>query len=148
MLKVLLVLSPSLETVSEVFCAVINHPPMMTRLLSWLTLQTLDPSLSAVRVRGSVTQPPCCTLHFTQLLSVDKSYPPHSMFPAWTWKTLSSGLTGSSHVEFCHGRNNSADWYAPCPPVIRMASEMERCVLLRIYQHKQDYKNIKFKFTI
>ena len=58
MLKVLLVLSPSLETVSEVFRACAPSPPMMTRL-SWLTLQTLDLYLlSAVRVRGSVTQPP------------------------------------------------------------------------------------------
>ena len=27
--------------------------------------------------------------------------------------------------------------------MIRMASEMERCVLSRIYQHKQDYQKIK-----
>ena len=69
MLNVILVLSPSLETVSEVSSAPL--PPMMTRL-SWLTLQTLDPNLSSVRVRGSVTQPPCWTLHWRQLLIVDK----------------------------------------------------------------------------
>ena len=62
MLKVLLVLSPSLETVSEVFRACAPSPPMMTRL-SWLTLQTLEATLPSVRVRGSVTQPPCWTLH-------------------------------------------------------------------------------------
>ena len=83
MLKVKLVLSPSLETVSEVSSAASLHPPMMTRL-SWLTLQTLDPSLPAVRVRGSVTQPPCCTLHWRQLLSVDEYPPPHRVLPDWT----------------------------------------------------------------
>ena len=67
-LKVLLVLSPSLETVSEVSSAAPYRPPMMTKLLSWLTLQTLESSLPAVRLRGSVTQPPCWTLHCTQLL--------------------------------------------------------------------------------
>ena len=131
MLNVLLVLSPSLETVSEVFSEPSPskgvHPPMITRL-SWLTLQTLEYSLSSVRVRGSVTQPPCCTLHWMQLLFVDETYPPHRMFPDCTWLTLLSGSAGSSHVEFCHGRNNSADWPVPSPPVIRMA-EME--ILLR-----------------
>ena len=146
MVNVFLVLFPSLETVSEVSSA--YHPPMMTRL-SWLTLQTLEPNLSSVRVRGSVTQPPCCTLHCTQLLSVDESHPPpHRVLPAWTCLYLSSGSAGSSHVEFCHGRNNSADFAPPSPPVIRMASEMERCVLSRIFQYKQNYKNIKFNFTI
>ena len=56
MLKVILVLSPSLETVSEVSSAApSSYPPMMTRLLSWLTLQTLDQVLFSVRVRASVT---------------------------------------------------------------------------------------------
>ena len=74
-----------------------------------------------------------------QLLSVvDDLYPPHSMFPDWTWAVLPSGSGGSSHVEFCQGLNNSADCSAPPPPVIRMASEMKRFVLSGIYQHKQD----------
>ena len=68
MLNVMLVLSPSLETVSEV--PPVPTPPMMTRL-SWLTLQILDPYLFSVRVRGSVAQPPCCTLHWRQLLCVE-----------------------------------------------------------------------------
>ena len=84
MLNVLLVLTSSLETVSEVLHAAAPLPPMMTRLLSWLTLQTLESSLYSVRVRGSVTQPPCCTLHCMQLLAVD-GYPPHRVFPDWTW---------------------------------------------------------------
>ena len=151
MLNVFLELSPSLETVSEVSAAASLHPPMMTRL-SWLTLQAqaLESSLTSVRVRGSVTQSPCCTLHWTQLLrvDVDEYTPPHRVLPAWTCLYLSSGSAGSSHVEFCHGRNISADCFAPYPPVIRIASEMERCVLFRIYQHKQNYKNIKLKFTI
>ena len=71
MLKVMLVLSPSLDTVSEVSFAASPNPPMMTRL-SWLTLQTLEYPLTSVRERGSVTQPPCCTLHWRQLLSVDE----------------------------------------------------------------------------
>ena len=148
MLNAILVLSPSLETVSEVSSAASWYPPMMTRL-SWLTLQTLDPSLSSVRVRGSVTQPPCCTLHWRQLLSVDESHPPpHRVLPAWTCLYLSSGSAGSSHVEFCHGRNISADCSAPYPPVIRMASEMKGFFFFRIYHHKQDSKNIKFNFTL
>ena len=135
-LNVLLVLYPSLETVSEVFST--SLPPMMTRLLSWLTLQTLEATLFTVRLRGRVTQPPCWTLHCMQLLCVDEAYPPHTMFPACTWLALTSGSGGSSHVEFCHGRNNSADCGAigdPLPPVIRMASEMQRLVPSRIYQH-------------
>ena len=129
MLKVLPVLSPPLETVSELSSAATSpprppYPPMMTRL-SWLTLQTLDPHLLSVRVRGSLTQPPCSTLHWMQLLRVDETYPPHRVFPDWTCSALSSGSAGSSHVEFCHGRNISADCPAPYPPVIRMASGME-----------------------
>ena len=145
-MNVLLVLSPSLETVSEVSFAALS-PPMMTRL-SWLTLQTLEPHLSSVRVRGSVTQPPCWTLHWRQLLSVDESYPPpHRVFPDWTCSYLSSGSAGSSHVEFCHGRNISADCFAPYPPVIRMASEMERCVLSGIFQRKQNKITKKLNLT-
>ena len=129
MLNVILVLSPSLETVSEVSSA--YPPPMMTRL-SWLTLQTLECHLPlpSVRVRGSVTQPPCCTLHWRQLLGVDEYIPPHRVFPDWTWPALSSGSAGSSHVEFCHGRNNSADCFALYPPVIRMASELDLAVVV------------------
>ena len=109
MLKVILVLSPSLETVSEVSSAApSSYPPMMTRLLSWLTLQTLDQVLFSVRVRASVTQPPCCTLHCTQLLFVDAHNPPHSVLPDWTCQNLISGSGGSSHVVFCQGRNISA----------------------------------------
>ena len=133
MVNVFLVLFPSLETVSEVSSA--YHPPMMTRL-SWLTLQTLEPNLSSVRVRGSVTQPPCCTLHWRQLLC--EYNPPHRVFPACTWLTVLSGSAGSSHVEFCHGRNISADWSVTSPPVIRMA-EME--ILLR-EALKQDQKDL------
>ena len=119
-------LSPSLKTISEVSIAASSFPPMMTMLLSWLTLKTLDPCLFSVRVRRQrVTQPPCWTLHCMQLLCVDEAYPPHTMFPACTWLALTSGSGGSSHVEFCHGRNNSADCSAPSPPVIRMASELD-----------------------
>ena len=140
-MKLLVVLSPSLEIISEVY-ATSSYPPMMTRLLSWLTLQTLDCHLSSVRVRGSVTQPPCCTLHCMQLLLVDKTDPPpHRVFPDWTWPHLPSGSEGSSHVEFCHGINISADFPAPSPPVIRMASEMERIVHSRICQDKKDFTN-------
>ena len=129
MLNVLLVLYLSLETVSEVSAR--QSPPMMTRLLSWLTLQALEYSLFSVRVRGSVTQPPCCTLHFMQLHLAAHVHPPHSILPAWTWADLLSGSGGSSHVEFCHGRNISA----PRPPVIRTASEMERLQKLNLYCH-------------
>ena len=120
MLNVMLVLSPSLETVSEVSFAA-PFPPMMTRL-SWLTLQTLEAPLISVRVRGSVTQSPCCTLHWRQLLRVGGYPPPHRVCPDWTWLYLLSGSAGSSHVEFCNGRNTSADCSGPPPPVIRMAS--------------------------
>ena len=114
-------LYPSLETVSEVSAA--SHaPPMMTRL-SWLTLQMLDPTLPSVKLRGSVTQPPC--LHCKQLLPVDEYAPPHRVWPDWTWLTLSSGSAGSLHVVFCHGMNISADCREPSPPVIMMASEIE-----------------------
>ena len=135
-LKVLLVVTLSLETVSEVLAATPSRPPMMTRLLSWL--QTLEYFLCSVRLRGSVTQPPCCTLHCMQLLS---DCPPHSVLPSCTWIYLLSGSGGSSHVEFCHGLNNSADCSAPYPPVIRMASEMERFVLSRTYQHNFFFTN-------
>ena len=127
MLKELLVLAPSMETVSDVSSGA-PRPPMMTRL-SWLTLQTLEPHLSSVRVRGSVTQPPCWTLHWRQLLSVDEFPPPHRVLPDCTWSSLLSGSAGSSHVEFCHGMNISTDCPAPNPvpnpPVIKMASEIE-----------------------
>ena len=130
----------SLETVSEVLAATPSRPPMMTRLLSWL--QTLEYFLCSVRLRGSVTQSPSCTLHCIQLLLVDKTDPPpHRVVPDWTWPHLPSGSEGRSHVEFCHGINISVDLPAPSPPVIRMASEMKRFVLHRIYQHKQDFTN-------
>ena len=125
MLNVLLVLSRSLDTVSAVSLVSPYPPPMMTMLLL-LNLQTLDIHLQSVRVRGSVTQPPCSTFHCMQLLGV--SHPPHSVLPAWTWPYLSSGSEGSSQVEFCHGRNISSDCSAPFPPVIRIASEMERFI--------------------
>ena len=69
-LNELLVLSLSLETISEVSLAASSCPPMMTRLLSWLTLQTLDPSLFSVRLRGSLTQSPFWTFHWMQLFGV------------------------------------------------------------------------------
>ena len=129
-LNVLLVLASSLEIVSEVSKAASNRPPMMTRLLSSFSLQMLEAYLFSVRLRGSLTQPPSCTLHCKQLLLVDVSFPPpQSTFPDCTWSSLSSGSAGSSHVEFCHGINNSADCSAPTPPVIRMASEMKRFLM-------------------
>ena len=112
-LNVFLVLFPSLEIVSEVSSAPC-HPPMMTRLLSWLSVQMLEYPLSPVRLRDSVTQSPCCTFHCTQLLQVNwypnpiEYPPPHRIFPDWTWPSLLSGSGGSSQVEFNHGRNNSA----------------------------------------
>ena len=65
-----LVLTPSLETVSEVSLAASLPPPMMTRLWSWLTLHADDRHLNRVRLTGRVTQASCSTLHFVQLLSV------------------------------------------------------------------------------
>ena len=84
-----LVLTPSLETVSEVFPAASPKPPMMTRLWSWLTVHTDEPRLSCVRLTGRVTQAPCSPLHLMQLLAVSVLYcPPHIMLPDWTWTAL------------------------------------------------------------
>ena len=76
-----LVLTPSLDTVSEVISASVLPPPIMTRLWSWLTVQTLEPDLSSVRMSGRVTQAPCAALHWVQLLSVSVLDPPQTMLP-------------------------------------------------------------------
>ena len=126
-----LVLTPSLETVSEVsFAAPLTHWPMMSRLWSWLTLHTDEPRLSCPRLTGRVTQAPCSALHLMQLLPA-VFIPPHIMLPDCTWPYLLSGSGGSSQVLLSKGVNSSALWSAPQPPVIRMAAEME--IVLLIY---------------
>ena len=74
-----LVLTPSLETVSEVLPPAPLELPMMTRLWSWLTLHTDECHLNCLRLTGRVTQAPCSKLHLMQLLLV--YCPPHIMFP-------------------------------------------------------------------
>ena len=76
-----LVLTPSLDTVSEVICAVLLPPPMMTRLRSWPTVQTLEPLFSFMRMSGRFSQAPCAALHWVQLLSVTVLSPPQTMLP-------------------------------------------------------------------
>ena len=85
-----LVLTPSLETVSEVsLAAPLLLLPMMTRLWSWLTVHTDESSLFCPRRTGRVTQAPCSPLHLMQLLAVSVLYcPPHIMLPDWTWTAL------------------------------------------------------------
>ena len=80
-----LVLTPSLVmvTVSDVsdgfgFRPFLQQPPMMTRLLSWLTVQTLDFHLASVRMSGREIQAPCSALHWVQL---GLKAPPQTMLP-------------------------------------------------------------------
>ena len=73
-----LVLTPSLDTISEVFRAPSLSPPMITRF--WPTVQTLEPSLSSVRLSGRVTQSLRVAFQIVQLLS-DPLNPPQTMFP-------------------------------------------------------------------
>ena len=76
-----MVLTPSLVTVSEVFIASILYPPIITRLWSWPTVQTLEPHLSSVRVSGRVDQFSCAALHWVQLLLVSGFPPPQNRLP-------------------------------------------------------------------
>ena len=127
--------APSLDTVSEVFPpSVLFQVPMMTRLLS--CCQPLEWLLFSESLTGRVTQLPHCQIHSKQLLSVDESFPPQSMLPAWTCFHLSSGSEGSWHVVLLPGRNTSADCTAPIPPVIRMAAEMEIFIFSGNHTHK------------
>ena len=118
--------APSLDSISEVTSDSSSQPPMMT---SWSPRsQLLESNLTSNSVRGSVTQPPSCTLHRTQLLWADEitDPPPQSKGPAWTWAHLSSGSEGSLHEVLLQGRNTSADCAAlNFPPVMRMAAKIE-----------------------
>ena len=120
-----MVLTPSLVTVSEVFIASILYPPIITRLWSWPTVQTLEPHLSSVRVSGRVDQFSCAALHWVQLLLVSGFPPPQNRLPDWMWPFLPSAREGSSQVDLVQGRNNSADCHPPDPPVMRMAAKWE-----------------------
>ena len=124
--------APSLDTVSEVFPpSVLFQVPMMTRLLS--CCQPLEWLLFSESLTGRVTQLPHCQIHSKQLLSVDESFPPQSMLPAWTCFHLSSGSEGSWHEVLLQGRNISADFFAFQPPVIRMAAEIDIFLFPGIY---------------
>ena len=114
-------LTPSLETVSEFHPF---HPPMMTMLVLFQA-QQLDSTLFSESVKGSLTQPPFCALHFTHHILVGGLNPPHTMLPDWTCLYLQSGSQGSWHEVLFQGRYTSAVCPAPYPPVIRMATEIE-----------------------